>query len=133
MAILVGFCALALWGFDVMRYNGEALCSCPSDNIGAAARYLTEFETTHRRPPKTADEFYEFIKRQNQSSREAMHRFRTPFILYPEGIKDPDGGPVLLMCPDKSHGFLRRCSFGLAQGGMVRISPRGRVEWLRQK
>jgi len=84
--ILLILCALALWDFDIMRYNGEALSSCTSDNIGPAARYLTEFETAYRRSPKTADEFYTFIKQQNQSPREAMHRFRTPFIFYPEWL-----------------------------------------------
>lgn len=105
------------------------MASCSSDSLGPALRLLGDFRGKNGRDPRDAAEFYAFAAGEpDGGAGQAMHRFKEPFIFMPAGVSDPEGGPVLFMCPPGSHGFLYRYAFGVSEKGMVRIRSKTHVK-----
>ncbi|TBR23136.1 hypothetical protein EPO15_06650 [bacterium] len=126
LAVLGAAAVLALGGADAFVRSMDGV-SCPSDSLSSLAGLLGEAKSKTGAPPASAEELAALIAA-SPSPGAYRHRYERPFLLFPEGLRDPEGAPVVAMCPPRSHGFLRKYAWGLSENGLLRVAG-SRAEW----
>jgi len=94
------------------------LSTCYSDNMGQLKDELEAYVQEHDgQMPATFDELRARMVAKCGHPNDVCQRAVEPYIWMPPDVKMNDGRPVVLMCPPKSHGWLRKYAYGLVRDG----------------
>jgi len=126
LAVLVIVCMAV---HEYFSYNCD-IASCYSDNLYVVKDALETFVQNHDGDiPKSLEEFRK--EWEMFDTFYMCHVAKKPFLWKPKGVQTPDGRPIIVMCPWRSHGFLRKFSWGLVQNAeefsFVRVRSDGKV------
>ncbi len=111
------------WAALMDFYSPELdIVGCPSDNLYTAASLIQDYVRRHpgELPAGPAQLRGSLFRRTGQDMELpslVCMRARQPLRWGPSGLRDEAGGAVVVMCPPKSHGFIRRYAWAVVVDG----------------
>jgi hypothetical protein len=102
---------------DVLSPRLE-VSSCPSDNLSTVTAALREYRQQHAgRWPTDIEVFRTFLLQSRGHDYLYCNRTSQPLVWRPTALAAPAHALVLVMCPPRSHGLLRRYAWALIADG----------------
>ena len=95
------------------------IAGCTSDNLSAVAAAVREYRAEHGgKLPVQREEFRQFLLQAKGHDYLYCNRRKEPLVWRPSAVRDSGQGLVLVMCPPKSHGLIRRYAWAIVVEGV---------------
>ena len=94
------------------------IASCPSENLSSVANTVREYAEQHGGTlPEQLEEFRQFMVRAGEHDYLFCNRTRRPLVWRPNEVKTSGDGVVIVMCPPRSHGLIRKYAWAVVAEG----------------